>query len=108
MNERNAAVVQGLRELADYIEAHPGLPELHYISARRFCHGRDELRDAIQAMGSCEKKYDDNYVTAKADFSGGVTLEYHVDREAVCKKIITWDCGDAALLKELGLEEVTK
>jgi hypothetical protein len=50
----NLEVARGLRELADFLEAHPALPEVHafaYISEYRQRDARAELTALAEALG---------------------------------------------------------
>jgi hypothetical protein len=108
---KNQAVVRGLRELANFLEQRPALRRVDFVIAHGYVErynsdARREFAETIKALGSCKKSFDDSYINAEVEFSGGVKLGFRLDREAVCKKVVVWDCGDASLLKELGLEEV--
>lgn len=101
------AYVRGLREMADFIEAHPELPTPHYGSATSFFWS--DLAGftlALNAMGSFKKQYDEHEVRITREFSGGVQMYASVKREALgCRKIVQWDCPDKSLMRSLGLEE---
>jgi hypothetical protein len=106
---KNEAVVKGLRELADFLEARPDLEKVDFTLAhgymeRRVGDVRERFARNLRAIGSCKKSFDDNYVSADVEFSGNVKLSFRIERGDICKKIVTWDCGDASFLKEIGMD----
>jgi hypothetical protein len=89
MNER-AAYVQGLRELADFVEAHPDLPVPFSGSHNVFLADKaDVVALARAAGGRWEKGADPNYFYLKVRFAGGHTYDLNVDRERICRKVVT-------------------
>lgn len=123
----HTAYAAGLRELADWIEAHPdiALPakEIRVYSLNE----RDEAAAVLRALKPCRKEYSDNMFDIKRDF-GAVTLDFVFYRDRVCKArvvgqkeipevrepaktieipekiipahtedIIEWDCGEPLL-----------
>ena len=101
----NVENIAGLRELADYLEAHPLLPKIRVLPYCDFWSKGSfpAFRDAMRAMGACKKELTDEKVRVSREFSGGIVLKFELDRDQVCKKIVTWDCGDSAMLAELGM-----
>jgi hypothetical protein len=104
----NEDIVKGLRELADFLEARPELAKVDFVIGHGYLsaadNGRRRFAETVRTLGTCRKSFDDNHVNADVEFSGGVKLGFRIDREAVCKKIVTWDCGDASFLKEIGMD----
>lgn len=98
------AQIAGIRDLADWLEAHPEIPVPHSLTgASEYAyelihakHGEDE-RSVVAAVaralpGKVEKRALD---TADALFSltgtlpGGVNIKVVADREAVCRRVVT-------------------
>lgn len=95
-------LVEGLRELADFIEAHPELPiaEKPFVNIEFWCHenelypelklGSVRLRLAIaaRAMGLANKKYSGGYFDVYKRFGDCVRLTFTANREYVCRKVV--------------------
>lgn len=101
----------GLRAIADWYDAHPEAPQPADISVQLFGEGARELApDLVRALSPCEKEHDVVWVTLRRDFLG-LSLAFHLWREAVCEKrvvgrvtkkalfvpeheedIVEWDC----------------
>jgi len=76
-----AQTIRGLRELADFLEAHPTVP----ITAHRlneFIETREEWDAINKAATWLEIKTDDFFVLRKP-FAGGLVLEVNVERPRV-------------------------
>lgn len=107
-------VIQGLREFADFLEAHPTIPasQQNFLS---YVYTREELAK-IARLTSWQKVYEgDNYFTLRKTFSSGARFDVYTERSQVCRKVVTgtrtvaatpeheeeiveWVCEDAALL----------
>jgi len=105
---KNLGLVAGLRALADFLESRPEMPALKH---QRLClwawRDMDLFRVAARQLGSFTKKLDDNYFELHRLFGADLELVVTLDREAVCKKIVTWECPDEndSLLKMVGAAE---
>ncbi len=89
----------GLRDLADWIEAHPEVsPELYKAEVNAFPNeDAENVKTWALAMSPCAKDYwseSANLFTLRRKF-GPVTLEATFNRSAVCERVVT------------GTEEVT-
>lgn len=104
MEETKQTTAEGLRALADWYEAHPEIdaPHMSLYFWERGGEAAKKLAAVAKAMGTCEKSFSDYSLTIKRQF-GPVWLTASVDRDAVCKKIVTYDCPES-LLAELGPE----
>lgn len=104
MEETKQTTAEGLRELADWYEAHPEVESpqvfIHIFELRGDAAKR--LAVVAKAMGTCEKSLDDYNLTVKRNF-GPISLFAIVSRDAVCRKIVTYDCPKS-LLETLGPE----
>lgn len=89
--QETAEVAQGLRELADWIEAHPNNPAAQAVAHNMTTIGtgtitfhRDEFRALATALGGeRQKDADDNYVIVTRKF-GPVLVRIEGYRESVC------------------------
>jgi hypothetical protein len=88
-DERNE-YVQGLRELADFIEAHPDAP-LPFVGAHNaFVDDKTRLGAIVRACGGrWEKSATEDYFYIRRTFAAGHTYEVNVSREQVCRKVVT-------------------
>lgn len=76
MTEREMTI-QGLRDLADFLTAHPDVP----VSAHRiteFVDTRDEW-DVINAAATWMEIHGDEFFVLRRPFLGGIVLEVNVD-----------------------------
>lgn len=104
--------IQGLRTLADFFEAHPGVPVPWHMQVDVFVETKAELA-TIARQTTWEKQYRDTWFTLHRDF-GTVSLEVNIEREKVCRRVVTgtevlparpaqvvdtfeWRCDDALL-----------
>ena len=98
-----AEIIQGLRELADLLESKPEFPlpwltdtdgkPIWFACLRVW--NLEELRDIAKKIGSCSKRYSDDYFELVKTLPSGLELAYYCDREKVCKKVVTYECEDA-------------
>lgn len=96
-------LVEGLRAMADFIEENIDLPLdmepeiklnvwLHDDSTyydKNPKTAREKLREAARVLGKAEKEFSGTYFDLIKKFSPCVRIEYTVDREAVCKRVVT-------------------
>lgn len=104
MEETKQTTAEGLRALADWYEAHPEIdvPSVVISIWERNGGAAKKLALTAKAMGTCEKSMDDYSITLKRHF-GPVMLLASISRDAVCRKIVTYDCPKS-LLETLGPE----
>lgn len=95
-------LVEGLRELADFIEAHPELPivEEPLVNVEFWCHENElypwlnlgsvrlRLATAARAMGLASKRYTGSYFDVSKEFGDCVKLTFTANRENVCRKVV--------------------
>lgn len=109
----NQALIDGLRKAADFLEAKPDFPSFEAAFSapsfiRLWCwNNKEKLQEAARHLGTFEKRFDDHYFTLVRAMNEAVQIEVCIDRSAVCKKIVTWDCpDDESLLKLVSTETV--
>lgn len=89
---------QGLTELAEWIEAHPGIGSHPFLSGTTWIIGvytADQAAFAMRAMadgaplGSVEKDVHGEKLFAERNFTGGVRIQMQVPRDEVCEWVVT-------------------
>ena len=74
---------KGLRDIADFIDAHP---ELGLPSSEISCYSMDEKKEAamvLKAAAPCKKAYSDSLFVISKEF-GPLTMKYYFNRKSVC------------------------
>ncbi len=112
----SSSLTQGLRELADFLDAHPEI-DASVQSYNVFVRTSAELAK-IARLTSWEKKYDGAYFMLRKTFSDGLNLDINIQRQEVCKRVvigrqvipavtipeytedvIEWQCADSSILQ---------
>lgn len=89
-DERRRACVSGLRQLADFIEANPSLPVPYGDNLNVFVGGKDDLARLARVGGvRWEKNATADYFYLKTYFDGGHSYEINIERQKVCRKVVT-------------------
>lgn len=113
----NTEYANGLRQIANWYEAHPEVPQPHQNFQVFTARTRAELECVVRAMESCKKVQDPNLNLFRLcrDF-GGIRVEFITSLSEVCTKrvirtetvpehvipactreIIEWDCHSSLL-----------
>lgn len=110
--EHRRALVQSLRDCADFLEQHPTVAiPLGPIALNAFVNTKEELA-AHARVASWEKCFQDQYFYLKKSF-GLVSLEINAQRELLCRRVVTgtrvepekvvdvveWICDDPTVLR---------
>jgi hypothetical protein len=86
------ATIKGLREMADFLEAHPSLYEIPGLAGgltlNLFVDSKEQLADAARAIGKLSKRVSGDYYYVQREFSGNVTLDVNASRQKVCEKVV--------------------
>lgn len=101
---KNRELIDGLRQAADFLEARPDFPKLGKQCLRLYVFARDAkpiLKEAARLFGAFEKRFTNNYFELRRTINATVEIEVFTDRDAVCKKIVTWECSDDESLLKL-------
>jgi hypothetical protein len=93
----NLGVIEGLRALADFLEAHPDLPPINWAAASARVDTKDVFIAAARPMGSFKKVVNDYDYELVRKF-GPVKLDVSIRRETICKKVVKWECPDDPFL----------
>lgn len=97
------SIGDGLREIATWFDLHSEIKKPWVgISLDPYPSdtAKERLAAAAIALAPCEKSVGDWYVRLSRRF-GPIELTISMDRDAICKKVVTWDCPDS-LLSVLG------
>lgn len=87
-NQRRAFVA-GLRELASFVDAHPDLPLPIASNHNAFVNTKAELAALARSGVRWEKSANGNYFYLRVTFTGGHSFDVNVQREQVCRKVVT-------------------
>ena len=82
-----AALVQGLRDLADFLAAHPELPGPLVPQFNVWGLQKADLARMV-LKGSWEKIYQGGLFMLRRSF-GPVQLDFNADRSQVCRRVVT-------------------
>jgi hypothetical protein len=84
----NAEIAQNLRDLADFLEQHEEVPPVYSMTLNAFTHTKEELQDVARKGAPWEKIYEAGYFSLRKRF-GPVTLDINLNREKVCRRVVT-------------------
>ena len=90
LHERDQEVkvdlIQGLRDLADWLEATPSAPASYHTQITAFADTKEHAQAVAREGGNTEKEYGESYFRIIKKF--GDTVRYHlaVERNIVCTK----------------------
>lgn len=111
-NEREATI-QGLRDLALFLECHDKAPLPFVYQMTAFVEDDADLREVALAVGSANKEFNHEWLYLKKQF-GPVGYAVSIQRERVCAKkvvgvrevpahteeIVEWSCSESLLAAE--------
>ena len=80
--------IQGLRDLADFLDQHPAVPYPPYVQLNVFCQTKDEIAAVARAGGGWAKEYNGPWFYLKKTFGPDLELHIDIDREQVCRKVV--------------------
>ena len=101
MNQKNAELVAGLRQLCDFIEANDDFefvtgdtPQVEFHWREWYVNKSPEARrlliaDLARRLGKSEKVYADNFFWLRHNFGSLVQLEVVSLRDVVCERVVT-------------------
>jgi len=87
-DERRAEVIAGLRQIADFLEQHPGVPAPDYSTLNSRAGTKEQIA-AIARLATWRKDYGDNYFSLHKEFPGDLALDVYTERSTVCRKVVT-------------------
>lgn len=84
-----AEIIQGLRELADWLEATPEADITVYgIDCQNYGATKEDVLALARTEGAFEKNYVGGYFELIRRFTGGVTYIMNAAREEVCTAVV--------------------
>ena len=102
MNEKNAQLVAGIRDLIAFIEANDDFEfvtgEAHqvvfhwrdwYLDSADSSKRRARLAYLAQRLGKAEKQYSGDFFWLRHDFGPHVRIEAASERDVVCERVVT-------------------
>jgi hypothetical protein len=97
----NRALIDGLRQAADWLESTPDFPAMGDQKLRFFVwNDKAKLKDIARLLGSFKKTFSGQWFELHKLINDAVMIQVVTDREMVCKRVVTWECpDDASLLK---------
>lgn len=109
MNRREE-FIQGLRDLASFLESNDSLPVPYCYTVGAFVEDGQPFKEAARSIGAARKIFDDTYMSLNRTF-GPVSYEVSIRREKVCERrvvgyedvparrreIVEWECKDSLL-----------
>lgn len=122
MSESRPALIQGLRQLADFLEAHPEAP-LSHVHVMEYIAKRDQFKHVARVMGNIDKTLNDDFFGIERCF-GPVVYRIFTDRGNICERIVTgkrtipaqpeheediveWSCAEPLLWEMREKEQLT-
>lgn len=86
MDNPNADLISGLRQLADFLEERP-LREICQQTFHVFGHTPEEFAEQLRIMGTADKSAGSGFFFAKRKFGQKVELHLCIEREQVCERV---------------------
>lgn len=85
--DRRASDIAGLRQLANWLEDHPGLEVPYALGGAVFVELAEARAFMAEAPGGWEKKDSGDYWAYDRKFAGRVTYTAYVGREQLCQRV---------------------
>lgn len=107
--EKREAWVEGLRQLADFVEAHPEMP-LPMSGATLYLWGADaktELAALVRILGNVEKEASESFFGVTRRF-GPHALSVKASRENVCQRVVVGTKTETYQVPPEGIEMVER
>jgi hypothetical protein len=93
MENKNEKLIQGLRDMADWLEAHPGTPHVSsngsfYIFLRG-ANAKEQLAKFARDAAPVEKSSSGDYFNIDRQFGGKINLQATSKHDLICERIVT-------------------
>ena len=86
--DRRTAFVRGLRQMADFLEAHDDLPIPHYEQYLNvWVYKKEEMAELVKGKGKWEKKAENTYMLFRKQF-GPFCYDISIQRDKVCERVV--------------------
>lgn len=79
--------IAGLREMADWYEAHPDMRAPRYASINIFAEDKADFISLRRASGLRDKHDGDVWMYFSKHFRGELEIQINVEREKVCRRV---------------------
>lgn len=86
--DKRRDVIDGLRMVADYLEARPDVPTPYIGTIDAFVYESDRLPAVARAMGSADKNVVGQYFELRRVFTGHVSFAVNFARQDVCERVV--------------------
>ena len=80
--------IQSLRDLADWLDAHPDVPTPDSVQLHTLVRTKDELRAVAKASPAWAKLYFGEYMALRHTV-GTIEYDINIARSEVCRKVVT-------------------
>ena len=84
----NEERVGRLREMADFLEAHPQPDDYGDVSINFFCKTKEELAWRTAGAGERTKHFAYDFAYMRKNFGPSCYIDWNVRREQVCEKVV--------------------
>ncbi len=84
----NAEMAAGLRDLADWLDAHPDEEVSGNVRLLAYRFDADEFRATVRALGRGAKESNDEWASVIRSFGPAVAIYAYTAREQVCRKVV--------------------
>lgn len=87
----NAKWLEGMKQLIAFVEANPQNDHFGASCERfiAFSLTKEELLARTKNIGPLEKIWKDKYFSLRKTFAGGIVIDFMIDRDQVCERIVT-------------------
>ncbi len=100
-SEERAAYIDGLRQIADFLEQHPNVPEPSSPIINVFVQSKNSFQRAIKKSGPWEKRTDGSYVYCRKCF-GPHVFNVNLNHSMICERVVT---GKRTVPRQEAIEE---
>lgn len=109
--KKREAFIQGLRQLATYLEERPELPVPPFgETIHVFVSTKEEFQQVARDMGHADKQFNGDWASLNRKFES-VEVQYTIERQQVCARkvvgtrevpahsedIVEWSCSESIL-----------
>lgn len=89
MSDERRSLIQGLRDLADFLESNPSAPTPMAGRFDVFTYTKEMFAKAAKAVGGKLTKQDYSAVMTLRKEFGPIQYDLNCDRELICERIVT-------------------
>jgi hypothetical protein len=89
MENKRQSLIDGLREIAQFLEDHPDVPTPLIPRLDAFVYSKEAFSAAARAVGGHQEKKDYGIVIALRRMFGDVSYDLNIQRDLVCERVVT-------------------